>query len=992
MNQPNTNAPRLPLDLWTITAAEFFHLIESFKEVAASLDLSLTFVGQLCTVEGHVFQLVVGDAKPAYPIRAHGTPPRSLAYANAGMLMADAAKKLRGVSASRILKQTDGTSRWRLILPNGVEVAAWVKPQTENEPEKPAEPAQEGGEGTDSAPTPQTPPCGQPGEESAPLGIEAAAGKTPAPFPAFLMDSPNDSNVIRTVEQWRYVLRENRNPEETLAETEEWMLTALKSPNLATVFIEGGSMETELVPEFGFTDKHSDSYTLRDYFTEHGIPLVPQPDEPKPAENVAAGESIPPPPSTPPSGEKFAVGEQVELKESIHRAAYNPPVILSMSTGKIVARDKACPDTYHVKFYMTGDEEPIRVHASTLGKVKGGLLDQLAEGVRQELAKPTPSDEKFAAGKNTPDIFTQATATLLNKLVEEITAEQRDALHTLIRAIPSLPYSPHEPTPSPHTPDANQTSGDSEIQKMPVWQRMKEGSPKQDKEIANPNQPSKKMQGVQTAEEEPFDALHAALDAASGINFHKGSRATVSGCTVLEGIDASAGTDTGDKPSQTLYGVLRERDKAQVLAAAKLGPAARAVVTPDVGILTAADIERHALARTLEMQPSGAFRAAFTPKTRDPYQRDTPTAKPNHPAHNPLSEPALLASSIIEDAFRQGPEAVAALKYVLKEWQANFARMKGQADANARETQDKRDAMDAVIAASGALTPEEIEQTAAEAFAELQPIVPGDRVALTKQIDNVYGALPVGAEGTATQKVGGSLILVDFDGAPFQQSVSIDRLRRLPPLSPPAPAQKFAEGDRVALTDTIGQIADALVAGREGIVRTTWDDSNRSVLVEFDHKPGYRFCVHSTRLQKVAEPAPTSSPPAPSMNPDWSEAEREAIARLAKEKDMSPQGVLRQSLRTYQMFHHARRDPNGPDGQAWRELAQLPPPPSPKPDAMIEPVSAALYRGMPVRVLGYEIAYTHEERNPEPKYRIEDHEGTRVWVLARYISPVTANA
>lgn len=912
--QPNTNAPRLPLDLWTITAAEFFHLIESFKEVAASLDLSLTFVGQLCTVEGHVFQLVVGDAKPAYPIRAHGTPPRSLAYANAGMLMADAAKKLRGVSASRILKQTDGTSRWWLILPNGVEVVAWVKPQTENEPEKPAEPAQEGGEGTDSAPTPQTPPCGQPGEESAPSqSDEVAAGESQESEEVIWASfsfrdrhyTPSVSGFLYLPEHWEELLTEY--PQLTKEKAQRYLLTAREycGPN------EEYCSESD--PDFGFGEEYQGTRTLREFFVANGMPVPPEPDN-----DGGGGQPIPPPPNTPPSGEKFAAGEST-----------NPNL------------------------------------------------------------PPAPD---FAAGKNTPDIFTQATATLLNKLVEEITAEQRDALHTLIRAIPSLPYSPHEPTPSPHTPDANQTSGDSEIQKMPVWQRMKEGSPKQDKEIANPNHSPKEMQSVQTAEEEPFDALHAALDAASGINFHKGSRATVSGCTVLEGIDASAGTDTGDKPSQTLYGVLRERYKVQVLAAAKLGPAARAVVTPDVGILTAADIERHALARTLEMQPSGAFRAAFTPKTRDPYQRDTPTAKPNHPAHNPLSEPALLASSIIEDAFRQGPEAVAALKYVLKEWQANFARMKGQADANARETQDKRDAMDAVIAASGALTPEEIEQTAAEAFAELQPIVPGDRVALTKQIDNVYGALLVGAEGTATQKVGGSLILVDFDGAPFQQSVSIDRLRRLPPLSPPAPAQKFAEGDRVALTDTIGQIADALVAGREGIVRTTWDDSNRSVLVEFDHKPGYRFCVHSTRLQKVAEPAPTSSPPAPSMNPDWSEAEREAIARLAKEKDMSPQGVLRQSLRTYQMFHHARRDPNGPDGQAWRELAQLPPPPSPKPDAMIEPVSAALYRGMPVRVLGYEIAYTHEERNPEPKYRIEDHEGTRVWVLARYISPVTANA
>ena len=151
--QPNTQAPRAPLDLWTITATEFFHLIESFKEVAASLDLSLTFVGQLCTLEGQVFQLVVGDAKPAYPSRHYATPPRSERHdrANAGTLMEDAVRKLKDVSASRILYPhgLNAISRWLLILPNGVEVVAWVKPQTENKPEKPAEPAQEGGEGTD---------------------------------------------------------------------------------------------------------------------------------------------------------------------------------------------------------------------------------------------------------------------------------------------------------------------------------------------------------------------------------------------------------------------------------------------------------------------------------------------------------------------------------------------------------------------------------------------------------------------------------------------------------------------------------------------------------------------------------------------------------------------------------------------------------------------------------------------------------------------------
>lgn len=1031
--QPNNHTPRAPLDLWTITATEFFNLIESFKKIAASLDLSLTFVGQLCTVEGHVFQLVVGDAKPAYPSRPFATPPRSLAYANAGMLMADAVRKLQLVSASRILRQTDGTSRWSVILPHGLEVVAWVKPQTENEPEKPAEPAQEGGEGTDSAPTPETPPCGQPGEESTPpesevatvkdpyrelaarmlskppedvtevereiakfashwprvhgqevtlddwmnatttLALQAsatatyantptappepgkvAAGKTPPAFPAFLMDSPNDSTVIRSSECWRAALEENRDTErETLAATEKWMLTALKSPDLAEVFIEGGGMETELVPEFGFTDKHSDPYTIRDYFSEHGIPLVPQPDE-----NAAEGESQESEEviwasfsfsyrsHTPPIGEFVLVSEHwEEVKSAITNV---PPA--EVERHLLTAREYSGSNKNYSpmndpdfgfgeqfqgartlrEFFVAngmpvppepdgngGGGEPTPPPPSppssdekfaALASLEGNAI---AEGSTVETiagtAPPNPPENFAAAGKSTPDIFTQAAATLTNKPVEEVTSKERDAVHTLIRSIPCTPVR------SPF--DANPTSGDSHPPSTATDTGENTAAPKQSKEIANPNHSPKEMQSLQTVQTEGEGTTllpYQPRDVASGINFHNTfphHSPTVSGCTVLAGIGASTGIDTGDEPSRTLYGILRERDKAQVLAAAKLGEDAKRVVAPN-----------------------GAFRAAFTPKTRDPYQRDTPATKPNDPAHNPLSEPALLANSIIEDAFRQGPEAVAALKHVLNKWQTDFARLKGRADA-----------VDATIAASAVIllshprpVPEEpaalthaefsedIEQTAAEAFAALQPIYAGDRVALTKQIDNVYGVLPVGTEGFVICKVGGSMVMVAFDEVPFQQSVSIDRLRRLPPPAPASTPPKFAVGDRVAITKDFEPDPDWFIAaGSAGIVVNLTEAGQ---LVKFDLHDGGWAEVPTNLLAKILPP------PTPSVNPDWTEAEREAIARLAKDKDMSPQGVLRQSLRTYQMLHHARLNPDGPDGKAWRDL-DLPAPLSPKPNA-----------------------------------------------------------
>jgi hypothetical protein len=92
-------------------------------------------------------------------------------------------------------------------------------------------------------------------------------------------------------------------------------------------------------------------------------------------------------------------------------------------------------------------------------------------------------------------------------------------------------------------------------------------------------------------------------------------------------------------------------------------------------------------------------------------------------------------------------------------------------------------------------------------------------------------------------------------------------------------------------------------AGSEGTVVRVEKNDRANPLVEFDNgTPGFRYSVKPGKLRKLTPP-----PPAPNVNPDWSEAEREAIARLAKEKDMSPQGVLRQALRSYQATHYANQ-------------------------------------------------------------------------------------
>jgi ubiquinone biosynthesis protein Coq4 len=83
------------------------------------------------------------------------------------------------------------------------------------------------------------------------------------------------------------------------------------------------------------------------------------------------------------------------------------------------------------------------------------------------------------------------------------------------------------------------------------------------------------------------------------------------------------------------------------------------------------------------------------------------------------------------------------------------------------------------------LTAEEITKEAEEAFATLQPILPGDRVALTETLGDFTEMLVEGLEGAVVNLHGKDIAVVAFDKRPRPQSVRVDRLRRLPP-QPPA--------------------------------------------------------------------------------------------------------------------------------------------------------------------------------------------------------------
>jgi hypothetical protein len=1086
-----------------VTATEFFHLIEDFKEIATSLNLSLTFVGQLCTVEGHVFQLVVSDAKPAYPSRPYNTPSPTWVHTNSGRLMADAARKLRKVSAGRILPQADGTARWFLHLPNGESVVAWVAPQTENEPEDPAKRVEAGGEGTDSAPTPQTPACGQGDGNSTPP--EPAAEAPPPPKsrePLFFVTTtgkarseaeaaqptydgqrievcddylsadwerarevflvrvwdetqsrqpqhvrlyfqspdgnhigvseyrPMDMNPAHYISYEPYIDLEGTPPDANRFACAVYKMVlgaeTLPEEKHGTVVVHTGQHPNSVINTFKVPPRvmpHAYPEKLRaaptnllTYYTkEAGVYPFGAQTRKKPAPDTSKGggeengggqptpptDPAPPPPasSTPNAPQEFAVGEQVELRESIQRAAH-PTLIISGTVGKIAARDKECPDLYHVKFYGIQDEKPMLIPASMLGKVKGGLIERLAAGIKAELARqPANTPQDFAAGEspedrgskawagtdplrlaeraailihganedlgplgpmseyrmleviyhtaikplvdkltaaappNQPepapadfaagDIYTQAAASMLHKSAEQITKEERDAVKTLIHAIPHAAPPPLTLTPTAgyeegsthdtitageigHGPSANHLSGQSATPTKSLRRKTSAPIPEELDEVANPNPDPKSDQQVQALQKEEGMDVSTAPDTTviAAINMHSASEPPkASGCYTRPGVLAFTSKDA----------VARDRADATLAAAI----AASAVL------------------------PFSHLR----PNYADAFKGQE-------------CEAAKQMQKMLEDAIREGPAAVAELMNAVKQANASLGQRKEAARASlANAMKDAR-----------VLTEEEIAGIADEAFAAIQPILPGDRVVLTETLGQLSEMLVEGLEGRVVNLHGKDIAVVAFDKRSHSQSVRVDRLRRLPFAPPqpspstipdfefkvgdfgrwegldgkqykgvikstlvtsggakrygiqtdagkiekvdeeyltlipsrpiaPTPSPKFAVGDRVILTEGVEVSPDWFIPkGATGRIISVTDRSS-GPLVKLDDGGGPTAEIHRSLLAKIA-PLSVSV-----INPDWSEAEREAIARLAKDKDMSPQGVLRQALRSYQQTH-----------------------------------------------------------------------------------------